>query len=273
MSSVRIEDDAFGDLRYERLARECGLADADHARGKMARLWRQCTAEKRYSLAVEDVQAVLGDNAVTGLVASRLGEVVNGGIRIKGTKGRIEWLEKLRKNGKFGKLGGRPTKVSKQNPRGYPDGFRELTPPSPVSSPSPSPSPVSVPAQAETPEKGPVKPAQRPESKALAGQAETIEAFDAAYRLAYSVKPTWGVKQVGQIKGLIGKHGAEEVQRRIRNLFASPPDWLQPPFDVGTLVQHFDKFALASTRRLFGSAAALELVREAEERERARGQS
>lgn len=40
-ASVRIEDEAFADERYDALARAAGLADADHARGKMARLWRQ----------------------------------------------------------------------------------------------------------------------------------------------------------------------------------------------------------------------------------------
>ena len=48
-ASVRIEDDAFSDTRYDLLARYGGLADADHARGKMARIWRQCTLEGRHT--------------------------------------------------------------------------------------------------------------------------------------------------------------------------------------------------------------------------------
>lgn len=82
----------------------------------------------------------------------------------------------------------------------------------------------------------------------MPGQAETIEAFDSGYRSAYGAKPTWSEKQVGQVKYLLRKHSAEEVKRRIANMFRSPPDWLKPPFDVGTLVQHFDKFAVSAVR-------------------------
>lgn len=120
MAAVRTESDAFGDVRYERLARLAGLADADHARGKMARLWRQCTMEKRYVLPAEDVIQVLGENAVVALTESRLGEQVEGGVRIRGTKGRIEWLDKLRKNGQ---KGGRPKKTKSK-----PSGFQESNP-------------------------------------------------------------------------------------------------------------------------------------------------
>lgn len=133
MPSVRIEDDAFGDLRYETLAQVAGLADADHARGKMARLWRQCTAERIYHLSETEVCAVLGSRGVDALIESRLGEQTDRGIRIRGTRGRIEWLEKLRKNGK---KGGRPKKTKTK-----PSGFQESNPPALV------PALVLVPAQ------------------------------------------------------------------------------------------------------------------------------
>lgn len=132
MPSVRIEDDAFGDLRYDELAAACGLADADHARGKMARLWRQCTAEKRYVLSRSVIESVLGPRGADALVLARLGEIREDGIRIKGTRGRIEWLEKLRKNGK---KGGRPKKTKSETKR-FPSGFRELNPPALVPAPA-----------------------------------------------------------------------------------------------------------------------------------------
>jgi len=120
MSSVRIEDEAFGDRRYHRLATEAGLADADHARGKMAVLWRQCTIEQRHILPNQDVCDVLGPNGVEALVNARLGDIAEGGVRIRGTKGRIEWLKKLRDNGK---KGGRPKKTKSK-----PSGFQESNP-------------------------------------------------------------------------------------------------------------------------------------------------
>lgn len=150
MSSIRIESSAFGDDRFEMLARKAGLADADHARGKMARLWRTCTIEQRHILSIEEIELVLGERGPNALVASRLGEEARGGIRICGTKGRIEWLGKLKENGK---KGGRPTKT-KRFPSGFedetkeePSGSRDRNPLSPslALSPSPSLAPVTAP--------------------------------------------------------------------------------------------------------------------------------
>lgn len=102
MAAVRIEEEAFSDPRYIVLANACQLADPDHARGKMAVLWRQCTALHSYVLPLSIIRAVLGEKGEAALVESQLGEAVDGGIRMRGTKGRIEWLKKLRKNAKKG---------------------------------------------------------------------------------------------------------------------------------------------------------------------------
>lgn len=147
-SSVRIEDEAFSDSRYDRLAVELGLPDADCARGKMARIWRQCTIEQRYELDVKDVITLLGDRGPDALVLSRLGEINGDSIRIKGTKGRIEWLKKLRKNGKFGKMGGRP----KKNPRGFPKEPLRV-PESDQNKTPPAPAPAPVSSSSTTPKK------------------------------------------------------------------------------------------------------------------------
>ena len=101
----------FDKRRYELLATRLGLADGDHARGKMARLWRQCTLEQTHVLTADDVVVVLGPKGPEALVAARLGEWLfpadaSGNpaeasetqrlVRIRGTKGRIEWLGELR---------------------------------------------------------------------------------------------------------------------------------------------------------------------------------
>jgi hypothetical protein len=101
-AAVRIEGCAFADERFVTLARLAGLADADHARGKMARLWRQCTDHHTEILPIEIIESVLGSNACDVLVKSGLGEQTDHGFRIRGTSGRIEWLEKARRNGKKG---------------------------------------------------------------------------------------------------------------------------------------------------------------------------
>lgn len=134
MAAVRIEEAAFSDDRYDDLAEFAGLADADHARGKMARLWRQCTLEQVHTLPESTVRRVLGPNGVEAIVRARLGEVSDEGVRIRGTQGRIEWLGTLKDNGKYGKKGGRPRKGNPQglgdaNPSVTLEGSITITPP------------------------------------------------------------------------------------------------------------------------------------------------
>jgi hypothetical protein len=149
VAAVRIEEAAFSDRRFDRLASLLGLPCADCARGKMAALWRQCTLEQRHVLDEDDVAIVLGPGGADALVAARLGERTKKGVRICGTKGRIEWLGRARSNGEYGKLGGRPRKNN--NPAGFsgdnPVGFDGETP----ITPSPSPSPSIAPATTQRP--------------------------------------------------------------------------------------------------------------------------
>ena len=142
-ASVRIEDEAFSDVRFEVLATLCQLADADHARGKMAKLWRQCTAQGSYVLNESVVRAVLGADGATSLTESGLGEQVESGIRIKGTRGRIEWLKKLRNNAR---KGGK-AKAAKRQTQGRQLEDASLPPPFP---PAPAPAPITVPTHTET---------------------------------------------------------------------------------------------------------------------------
>src|SRR5690606_6432310 len=110
-ASVRIEDEAFSDERYEDLAELAGMAASEHARGKMARIWRQCTIEGTHVVSNSIPRRVLGPNAIDALVGARLAEIVDENhVRIRGTAGRIEWLKRVRENGKYDKHGGRPRK-------------------------------------------------------------------------------------------------------------------------------------------------------------------
>jgi hypothetical protein len=135
-ASVRIEDEAFGDGRYEHLGQLLGTTKFD-ALGRMSFLWRQCTQENSHVLPESFVRVFVDPEK---LVESRLGERVDTGIRIRGTRGRIEWLAKLRKNGR---KGGRPRK-----PNGYPNGNQERTNTEPESNP-PAPAPAPAPIKKE----------------------------------------------------------------------------------------------------------------------------
>jgi len=243
---VRIEAEAFSDERYEVLAAACGLVDADHARGKMARLWRQCTALGVYVLPASTVCAVLGPNGAVSIVESGLGELHEDGIRIRGTRGRIEWLKKLRSNAK---KGGK-AKAAKRQASGKPDGRAEAArhlPPACPLTPTLTPTlkeevvpPPATPMLELQIKLDDVKASQHP------GHREVIADFDARYLAAYGSKPTWTSVAGAHVKRLLKSHGELEVRRRIANLFDSPPSWLKPPFDFGTFVSQFDKLVIAA---------------------------
>jgi hypothetical protein len=260
-ASVRIEDEAFSDARYAELAEYAGLADADHARGKMAQLWRQCTLERCYSVSAFLVRQYLGSDGVNAIVRARLGEQLpNEMVRIRGTKGRIEWLEKLRKNGR---KGGRPAKYSKK-PSGYPvgspSGYSELNPPAPAPAPAPANPPSEGKSASPAAPRTKSRQLQILEDKvdaATGPHQQAIAEFTAYYQRAHDgAKPTWNGKTGKLISELVKAHGLAEVTRRIGVLETAPPKWPPAPWDLPTFVSNFDKVASANT----GAESAIDVA-------------
>lgn len=71
-----------------------------------------------------------------------------------------------------------------------------------------------------------------------------IAAFDTYFRDTHGgSKPTWNSKTVAMLKGLVAKHGVDEVTTRIESLQKRPPGWPPAPWDLATFVAHFDKCA------------------------------
>ena len=101
-AAVRIESDAFSDHRIDTLAILAGYSNKFEALGRMAHLWRTCTQREVYVLPETTVAIFLGPRGVEALIEAELGERAEGGIRIRGTKGRIEWLKNLRANASAG---------------------------------------------------------------------------------------------------------------------------------------------------------------------------
>lgn len=105
---VRIEAEAWTDLRFATLARLLGLADADHALIRTARLWswqaEHFTPEApTYVVDLDTIESALGaGGAAAALVRSRLAEEVPDGFRIRGARGRIEWLHQRREAARAG---------------------------------------------------------------------------------------------------------------------------------------------------------------------------
>src|SRR5262249_1278647 len=71
------------------------------ALGRMAFIWRICTQRCEYILDRKVVAMIIDPDKV---VASDLAVKVRGGVRIKGTEGRVEWLRQCREAAKDGGL-------------------------------------------------------------------------------------------------------------------------------------------------------------------------
>ena len=105
-AAVRIEGPAFDDPRFALLAKRLGI-DKFSALGRMAKVWGYCTQAEAYWLPDVEFDVLFDiDGAADAAVESRLverGEGENSGmVRVRGTRGRIEWKQKLRKNSKKG---------------------------------------------------------------------------------------------------------------------------------------------------------------------------
>jgi hypothetical protein len=96
------------------------------------------------------------------------------------------------------------------------------------------------------------KKASEGSSPRAEGLRQVTDEFQARYLERTGVKPTWGAKQIAQLKPLVLQHGAAEVCRRIGILFDHPPKWLTGAPDVGFLVSHFDKLAITASDQLDG---------------------
>lgn len=109
MASVRIEEKARADARFKILGERLGTSRFD-ARARMEELWAYCTEENTYYISSPIIDALAEMKGFSELILHadvNLAVKDDRGIRIKGTKGRIEWLKKARNNGK---KGGRPKK-------------------------------------------------------------------------------------------------------------------------------------------------------------------
>ena len=103
MAGVTIAAGAFGDPRFDYLAELMSYADADHARGKMAKLISRCTALGTSALPPKVIVVCLGKLGPEAIVEADLGELLDDGtIRVKGCEGRTEWLAESADRGTTG---------------------------------------------------------------------------------------------------------------------------------------------------------------------------
>jgi hypothetical protein len=257
--SVRIEDEAFSDRRYDLLARELGLPDADCARGKMAAVWRQCTQQQTHILSVAMVCAVLGENGPRALENSSLGVVTDTGIRICGTKGRIEWLAKLRKNARKGGAATSAKRHSNRRSSGSSAAVPIVSPPAPAPAPAPAKEESGSPdglaplfdkvdrAAGEVGRQRNTKAAKRRAAENPDHQA-AIDGFHQRYKAAYGTKPDWNGKTIGMLSALGKRHPLPVLLERMDFMFSGKAPWPPPPYSMDVFVQHFDRWVDISPR-------------------------
>lgn len=106
--NVKLDGGVYSSLRMAQLGAALGTSIYD-AVGRMGHLWQTCTERQTAVLPELLVRTIVDPDLV---VSADLGERVDGGIRIKGTTGRIEWYGKLQESGKKG-----AAKRWKANPR------------------------------------------------------------------------------------------------------------------------------------------------------------
>lgn len=123
-AAVRIDASAFTDPRFKILGSLIG-SDRFRAIGCMAMVWSHCTEHQARTLSAEVIDALTDVEGFSeSMVRAGLGERIEDGIRICGTKGRIEWLATKRKNARKGGEANRAKWGSKREPKGDPKGSR-----------------------------------------------------------------------------------------------------------------------------------------------------
>lgn len=272
MAAVTLADKFFVDGRFDALGLHLGV-DPDAVRTRMARVWswqtENYTADAPTYVVPEAVLVGLlkSLDASRALVAAGLAEQRENGFYIRGSEGQIEWLWRRRARASKGgvaravaaaqaspKLDASSSQAGRKLSRdgvqaelgeglraasGIRDQGSDLR-----SEASPPLKPLGQGIETAEP---------RPPRAAPTGpHAAVTAAFFAAFEQQTGAKPTWGAKQGAMVKKLLDAHSAEDVIARIERLFAGVLPWLSPPYDIGTLVQHFDKLAPIAPPRVRG---------------------
>jgi len=144
MARINVEQQALSDPRFLRfgrllgcgpqLAHEAGLAIMIRIWNELTERWSEEAGPKAYAIGPQALRDLFAGRAVASrlpraLTESGLAEETEFGLRIRGTYGRIEWLNRRREAARDnGKLGGRKPK--------------SVNPLSPALSPAPSPAQV-----------------------------------------------------------------------------------------------------------------------------------
>lgn len=267
MAAVRIDDKAFADARFALLAKLMRLAEPDFAIIKVARIWQIQTEgytpqRPTYVVKPEVVEAMLGAGAIGHLVMADLAEVTDEGVYMRGTKGRIEWMYKMRADASAGgvarsanapRVGGKFTsgqpavagegdqRSSSDRSSGQP---AETSPLTLTLSLSPDLSEKETAAAAPP-------PARKKRKEPGGDHAAAMAAYVAGYERKYGVKPdVVGGRDGSIISELLKNHGLEVLHRKLAVAFEQTPEWPPDPWDLTQIKQFWNKLVPRTTAQL-----------------------
>lgn len=109
---------ALSDARFRRYAELAGLADADHARGKIEHVWAECDERGTHTLPARTVETILGTGGAKRLVESDLAHVTSESLDVAGQslvdagaslviRGAREQFERQERRSKAAELAGK----------------------------------------------------------------------------------------------------------------------------------------------------------------------
>lgn len=271
MAAVRLENEAWTDPRYVRLAKLVKLKDPDYARIKCMRVWSLATELHGASKVGHVLDAVEIDDATgidgfaTAMVSAKLAEATDRGVRICGAEGRIEWLKNRREAAKTGGLARKNQLAeiaredeAKRKPSASQDEAKGK--PSYSGSGSGSGSGSYSGSTSRIPESASeAAPTSKPKGKAKRdpiqdGQHQlVVDGWHELYKARTGQGYGWSGKAHAHVESLLklAKRDGAEVLKRARVLFEAPPGFLARDGtlpEVGDLVTHWNRLVDAKTR-------------------------
>lgn len=244
MARVSLDSEMFGDTRFAYLAQLLGMADPDTARMKCARVWHECTLRGRPALPAATIDLAAGiPGFADRLVEAELARPQKGLIYVCGTRGRIEWFQSRKENGKLGGAATRKAWKEKKaaNSHTLTEGHVPMAPGKGLATASSSP-----PSSSSYPEEDTgASPAAQPSfvltpSKPEGPKPSTLlkAIWLPWYRGRYGADFAWFAKegaQAARLMSLAGDRGTAEVMRRAE--IAAAQEWRKSPVTLGALVE------------------------------------
>lgn len=253
VASVRLEDSVWTDPRFVVLGKLLGTNRFD-AVGRVAALWSYCTEKETYFLSGAMIDTLAEHSGFADLLSNsdvNLAEFIEkkSQFRIKGTRGRIEWIGKLRNNSEKGgaktKAKWQAKRLAKRGPEAGPDEGPTITTPVPVTSPALVTAPTIS------------KNKNLPESPS-ASSVPTWEAYRDAYQKRYGVPPVRNASVNSQLKNLVKRLGEEEAPL-VAEFYLTHNDafYIKCCHSVGMLLRDCEKLRTewASGRKILGTQA------------------